>query len=1065
MLKPRLQWLAGTVLAPLCAALFLVVPTGYSQLSSGSILGTVADTSGAVIPGAQVKITNTGTGAVRELVTNESGSYRADLLPPGEYQVEAELPGFRKEIRKGITLSIDQRARIDFSMVVGEVAQVVNVEGQAPIVQTDDSNVGQVVDERKIVALPLNGREFSQLAYIVPGAFAPRPNSNLGYRGGFSIAGELEANNQYLLDGVNNNANGTNEIAARVNIDAVGEFKVQTANYSAQYGRYAGGQVDAVTKSGTNELHGSAFYFHRNSALDARNFFDPYPLDKLPEFRRHQYGAALGGPIVKNKLFFFMGYQGQRQFKLRTFAPTVPLPEFFTGNLSKISTAIKDPSTGLSFPGNIIPRERLSPIALGFQQFWPSPNRTGLVQNANSYLSDPDNYNQTNSKIDYQISSKQKLSGSYTYYNESLLEWLSNPQIAGFQTQSTVVSWNLSLSHVYTISPTLINEARAGISKLNRGRFTEDADRRENWNAILGIPGTMAETEPIVWGVPLVSISGYAGVGNPYPVPQPRGEANYNFLDNVSLQHGSHALKFGVDFLRMQLNENWMQNARGSFSFTGARTGNAMADFLLGLPAVTQRSLNLGPLKENPRRSSLDLFAQDDWKVFSKLTLNIGLRWEGNFRMEDRYGRISSFDASLGNGQGGLRVVPNHQRYQAAIDKFHQLYPNVVMVDGELMDNALNNFAPRFGFAYSPFGGTSTVVRGGYGVFYQVQNLCYCNHSNNPPFVLAQRFTTSDSLTLANPWSGTGSALSPAAVDVHEKTPYYQNWNLGIQRQLPGNFVLDVAYQGKKGTRLIRNRDINQPLDRTSGIRPYPLFGQINYEESAGSSIYHALHLRSERRAAHGLSFILSYMWGKLIDDLNSSPQDSYNLRAERGLGQDDVRHRFTFSPVYQLPFGHGRQFLSSAPLPLEAVLGGWEISGVTRANSGYPFTASISTDNSGTGNLRDRPNQVNNANLSNPTPGAFWNRNAFTMPAKYQFGNAGRNTLTGPGSFTQDVAMMKVFAPAENQQIQLRFEMFNAFNHANFDDPSTTWNSTSFGSVRGAFDSRQIQVGMKWIF
>jgi hypothetical protein len=359
------QGLNASRIVALAVMIFSCCVAGYAQVSSGVVLGTVKDPSGAVIPGVAVKVTATNTGLVHETVTNESGTYRVEPLPPGPYRVESNLTGFKAEVRN-ITLNIEP-ARVDFTLVVGEVSEVVNVQGDAPILQTDDSSLGQLVDERKITDLPLNGRDFSQLTYIVPGAYAPRPNSNLGYRGGFSLQGELENTNQYLLEGLAVNSPGIFEVAIHTNLDAIGEFKVQTSGYEAAYGRFAGGQVDSILKSGTNSFHGSAFAFFRNSAVgQARNFFDPYPLTYSAGFRRGQYGAVLGGPIVKNKSFFFFGYQGQRLQASPPQVVTAPLPEFFSGNLSKLPGTIKDPNTGLAFPGNIIPQNRLSSIALGF---------------------------------------------------------------------------------------------------------------------------------------------------------------------------------------------------------------------------------------------------------------------------------------------------------------------------------------------------------------------------------------------------------------------------------------------------------------------------------------------------------------------------------------------------------------------------------------------------------------------------------------------------------------------------------------------------------------------------
>jgi hypothetical protein len=602
----------------------------------------------------------------------------------------------------------------------------------------------------------------------------------------------------------------------------------------------------------------------------------------------------------------------------------------------------------------------------------------------------------------------------------------------------------------------------------------QDLDRAKNWNAILGIPGTQADNDPRVWGVPVVTVNGYAQLGNPYPVPQPRGETNFNALDNISMQHANHALKFGVDFLKMFLNETFTNQGRGAFTFDGTRTAigavasaNAFADFLLGLPSVSQRAPAIGPPTAYARRYSIDFFAQDDWKVNQKLTINVGVRYEGNAPMHDKYGRDATFDPTLGNGQGGLRIEPNHSRYQAGIDTFQQLYPGLIIQTGTFQKGDWNNFAPRFGFAYTPFGKGQTVVRGGYGVFFQVQNLITATNMTSP-FVLSQRFTTVDNITFSNPWGtgvATNSTISAPGFTLNERTPYYQNWNFGIQRELPNGFLIDVSYQGKKGTHMIRSRDINQPFDRSTGIRPYKFFSLVSLSESSGNSNYNGLHFRSEKRASNGLSYIFAYVFGKQIDDVSTSPRDSYNQQLERSVSSADARHRFSWSVVYQLPFGHDRRFLRDAPKPIDYVFGGWELSGISRANSGYRFNATISNNNSGTGDNRDHPDQVHNPN-GNSTPSAWWDRTAFVLPAKGSFGNAGRNTLVGPSLWTEDISLVKAFKPRERQTMQLRVEMFNAFNHANFNDPATNFSSlATFGNVSGAFAARQIQLGFKWIF
>ena len=1061
--------------------LFTVANSGYAQLSSGAILGTVTDTSGAVVPGVSIAVTNTGTGLVRDAVTNESGNYRVDLLPVGSYQIAADLPGFRKSIRTGVNVEIDSRVRVDFALSVGDVSEVVNVEGQAPLVQTDSSGVGVVVEAQKIVSLPLNGRNFSQLAYIVPGAYAPRPNSQIGYRGGFQIAGGREGENQFLLDGINNNGNWTSEISARVNVDAVGEFKIQTSNYGAQYGRYSGAQVDAITKSGTNELHGTVFYFNRSNFLQARNFFDPWPLDKLPDFKRQQYGGVLGGPIIRDKSFFFVALAGQKLSSFLTVAANVPPAEFWNGDLSKSGATIRDPLTNQPFPGNIIPKDRISPIALGLQQLYPTPTRPGLANNYTSHKPAPDDYTQLTVKLDHQLTPRQKISFAETYYNEDLYEDYNGPTFAAYMGDSTINSFNASIGHTFTISPTLINEFRFGGSHLKRGRFfLKDVNGSRNWREYLGIQCcTQGDVISNSVGVPIINITNFSSIGGPNAFPQPRGDTNVTAFDTVSLQRGDHSFKIGIDYFEMFNNSIQSNDATGTFSFNGSRSGYAFADFLLGLPNQTRRQISLGPGTSNSRRSSMDFFIQDDWKVNSKLTLNLGIREELNWVMHDKYGMISRWDPTLGNGTGGFVIAPeSHPRFDVALAAFKSYFPSITYQDGPYKKNDLVNIAPRLGFAYRL--SSKTALRGGWGVFFNMPNLGENTSASSaaPPWVLRQTLTTANGITFTNPWgSGSivGATISASSGTYERPTPYVHNFNLNIQQQMPGNWVLDVAYQGKQGVSS-GSYNINQPRDRTTGIRPYSLFSGLTYTDAAltRQTYYNGLHVRSEKRAANGLTFLVSYEFGKNIQEVAcQDAQLSAKGCVDRGLDSEDVRHRGTVSFVYQLPFGRDRKYLTDAPPLVDYLLGGWELSGIDRANSGYAFQPGINIDQSGTGDLNDRPDRIGDPNLgSSATPAAFWNRSAFALPARYSFGNAGVQTLTGPGYWTQDFSIAKKFSPAENQTITIRLELFNAFNHANFNDPSTTWNSTNFGQITSTVGSdgassgsRQAQIGIKWIF
>lgn len=1065
--------MASRVVLCVAAVLMLFSSITFSrQVSSGVLLGAITDSTGAAIPGVTVTATNEGTQLRREIVSNEIGNYRIDLLQPGLYTVSAELPGFKREVRTRLNIDVGQQLRMDFTLQVGQVTEVVEAIATAPVVQTEDSQVGQVIEERKIVDLPLNGRNFSQLAYISPGTFAPRPGSYLGDRGGFVAVGQRESTSQYLLDGVNNTGAGTFEIAARVNIDTIAEFKIQTQNYSAQYGRFAGAQVDAITKSGSNQLHGSMFAFSRNSAFDARNFFEK----EKSQFRRHQYGGTIGGPILKNRLFFFAGFQGQRQAQFRATNPTVPFLEFWRGDFSRLGRPVRDPNTGNPFPGAVIPSNRISPIALNFRPYWPEPHNDRLTNNAFALLPEPDNFYQPNAKINYNPSDKHQIIGSWNYYNDSALEWIiaGSPQVPGFMMDGRIQNWTVSLADIMTLSARTINEFRAGYSRVGRIRYPQFRDK--NYAKEVGILGTNGDTDPAGWGLPRINVTGYAQIGAPNT--QPRKDGSWSLSDSISTQIGRHALRFGGDVYRQYMFLILLSNMSGNFTFTGSATGVPFADFVLGLADTSVRSPLLGPGSEYLGRWSTNSFVQDDWKVTNNLTINMGLRYELNGSMTEKYGKLSSFDPTLGGGRGGIRTVGSGERFNPAVQRYQELYPGLTISrpDQPFYKPDRNNLAPRLGFAYRIGGGTTSAVRGGYGLFYNIDQLCFCSYYTQAPFTLSQQFTRANGITLENPWpatGGVGGTISVAGVDPDYRSGYYQQWNLGIQHELPGAVVLDVSYIGKKGTKLDRTRDINQPLDRSTRVRPYPLFSTVNWLETSGNSNYHGLQLRVERRSSTGPTILTSYAFGKMLDDLGPAPlnstlppQDSYNLRRERGRGQEDMRHRLTASYIYPLPLGKGHRLLNEPGNVLGYVFGNWELSGIWRANSGIPLTPTISQDISGTGNRRDRPNLIGNAKLDNPSPSTGWfNRSAFTLPAPGTFGNVGKGVLTGPGYFGVDASLLKRIAVSEGKGLQLRFEFFNILNHPNFNVPNMQFDSASFGTIATAESARQLQGGLKFIF
>ncbi len=1049
----------------------LLCAVAFGQVSTGTILGTAQDASGALIPGVQITATNQGTNQARQVISNETGNYRIEPLQPGTYVVTAELSGFRREVRSGVMVNVDNRVRIDFSLKVGELTETVEVSAVAPLIQADDSQVGQVMVQRQVTELPLNGRNFSALAYLTPGAFAPRPGSHLSDRGGFVAAGLEEKANQLLVDGINNNGASTMEAATRVNIDTVAEFKIQTQNYAAQYGRYAGAQVDAITKSGTNEIHGTLFGFTRNDNLDARNFFDPWPLAKKPEFKRHQYGATIGGPIKKDKAFFFFGFQGQRQKYSRTTNPTVPLPQFWSGDLSRIAKVIRNPVTGVAFPNNQIPASMLDPTALKFRPyFFVEPTRDTLSRNATAFIDEPESFWQPSIKINYSLNEHHQLNGTWSMYDSYVMEWniAGRPELPNYDMCCGVKNQHIALSEIWTISTTVVNEFRAGLARVHRLRspFLNDKNYARD---VFGIVGTAGDVDPAAFAVPLVTITGYSQVG--LGSTQPRADGNWMIVDTLGIQKGNHAIKFGADLFRQYENIIFPTVQAGSFNFTGSYTGEAMADFLLGLPDTTQRGYPIGPLSQYPRRWSSNYFVQDDWKAGKNLTLNYGLRWEPTFSLDEKWGRLSSFDPTLSGGKGGIRIQDADKKYEGAIATFQKLYPGVEIKreSGPLYANSWKNFAPRFGFAWTPFGRTSTVVRSGYGIFYTIDDLCLCQYFKSPPFELNQRFVKNDRPTFADPWpaNAVNGAITADGIDGKNfRNAYYQHWNLGIQHELPMGVIVDASYVGKKGNRIgDSTRDINQPVN---GVKPFPLFGPVSWNESRGNSMYHALQSRVEKRTSTGLTLLVSYSWSKLIDDVpsNGSVRDAHNLRIERGLGQEDMRHRFSASYVYALPVGRGKHFMSGLSTVPDALLGGWEFSGIVRMNSGSPYTPTISIDNSGFGRRADRPDMIGNPKLDHPNPTTgWWNKAAFQLPAPGTVGNAAKGSLIGPGYRGTDISLMKRFHVAEAKDLQFRLEAFNALNQSNFTSVSTTFNASTFGTAGAALDSRQIQLGLKFIF
>lgn len=1043
----------------------------HAQADTGTILGVVRDAQGATVRGANVTLTQVQTNQVRLLSTDDEGNFRAPLLPVGEYRIEVEATGFKRAVQEKVDLKINQSLRLDVALAVGNITEQVVISTEAPLVQSETATVGAVIDNKKVVDLPLNGREFLQLNLLVAGAVPGAEGSQLGTQGGaINVNGAREASNNYLLDGIDNNDLAINQFVISPSIDAIQEFQLQSSTYSAEFGRSGGAQINVAIKSGSNSLHGTAFEFLRNARLDAKNFFDP-PDQKIPQFQRNQFGGTIGGPISKDRTFFFFNYEGTRIRQAITRLARVPTVLEKRGDFSQTdlngdglvnsSDVLINPATGTQFPGNRIPGGALDPIGSAIASFFPDPNRGDPVQNLVSTPILQNTVNQINVRIDHRFSKDDTFFARYSYSNEDRFnpfDPLVDPtNIPGFGSSTINRGQSLALSYTHLFSPTLINEARFGINRLRGGIFQENIGN--DIGGDLGIPGLPRNERD--FGFPSVNVIGFDQLGEATNLPQDRRDNTFQMIDSLSLLRGKHSIKIGADIRRFQLNFFLDAVARGVFVFAPVFTGSPLGDLLIGRPFLTVNAEISGG-DSGLRTTAYNFYAHDDFKVTPNLTLNIGLRYEYNQPPVDVHDRGAVFDFE----SRSLKILGRDGVPRSGVEPDR------------------NNFAPRFGFAWRALGNDKMVIRGGYGIFYDVSIL----NGNifpgfNPPFFSVNQFFTTPAavLTLDDPFP-TGSlvagVVSPSTLERHFRDGYLQQWSLTVQRQITPNLVFDVGYVGSKGTRLVRQRNANQPLPGTdpnvNARRPIPAFGDISVVESSAASVYHALQLRAEKRFSRGLSFLAAYTWSKSIDDASALfgtrgdgnlAQNHNNLKAERGLSNFDTRHRFSLSYIYELPFGSGRRYLNTAKGISNAILGGWQLTGIVALQSGQPFTPQLSIDNSGTGSLTDRPNIVGDPEPDNKGPDQWFDPKAFAIPVAGAFGDAGRNILIGPSFKSFDLGLFKQFQLSEGHRIQLRGEFFNVFNHPNFNLPNRFIDQAAAGKVATARTSRQVQLALKYIF
>lgn len=1069
------------ILAVLCLVT-VTIPRVHAQATIlGTITGRVTDPQNASVPNANVRVINTGTGVVRELTTDNEGAFAARLLVPGTYSVEVTAPSFQKQVQSNIKLDVGGSVTLDFRLTVGQVTEQVQVTADATLLQTNESSVGTVIENTQVVELPLNGRNFNQLTRLTPGAVRGTSSGGETIQGEtYAVTGDRSDNAYYSLDGMYNNGTFFKTAAIHPSVDAIQEFKIQT-NTNAQYGAAAGANINVMTKSGTNEFHGSLYEFLRNDKLDSRLYF----ATGKPAYRQNQFGFTIGGPVLlpkvyngRNRTFWFFNYEGNRIRQGNSSFQTIPTPAMIAGDLSKTLTGapapqIFNPYTGRvvngvvvrdPFPGNIIPSNLIKPYATAYAKLWfPTNLIPGTTSNFINTNPTSRNDDQVNTRIDQKISEKNNLFGRFSWADLSQLNIAGVP--AAFQTTfNKYVGAVVNDTHLF--SPTTILNLRAGYLRANLGQGpAEHFIQVYRQAGLTNTPLNFRDFDyPINFG-----ISGYSGPGLGNLVNGP----DFTYQSSVSLNkiYGRNTFTFGYDYTRLRI---FHDSVFSTFNYDNvptadpqnvSNTGQALASFLLGLPSTANRIV--GQTDLDLRQNLHHIYIQDDIKTTSRLTLNLGIRWEYDQWPHHIRGRLSGFDTITG------------QFFWASTNPVTGQPANV---RPQIADPRYRNFAPRVGFAYRI--GERTTIRSAYGIFYNSNFSWEWSDSRGGwPFSVSDNVTGLNIGTTITPTEALFQSFDPKAVrpqtqhtvsrDV--KTPYMQNWNFGIERQIAQDMLIELNYQGSKGTHLGSFLSTNDPPPGPGDPdprRPFPIAGSISELKHIATSKYNALTAKFEKRFSKNFSLLASYAWSHSTD-LNSefggsSPQNNACIKCDLGDSGFDQRHVAIFSYVYMVPA------LSSWNRVLRTVVGGWEVAGITDVETGRVYNVGINFDNANVGARGNfqRPNLV-----GNPFPsgfvqtfgpgGAYFDKSAFAVAPRYQFGNLGRNAFHGPGFVNTDIGFFKNFPLwRERSRLQFRSEFFNAFNNVNFGNPNSTLGDPNFGQVRGTQNrARQIQFGLKLIY
>ena len=1059
------------------------------QRTTGQIVGTVYDTTGAVVPGVDVTGLNVNTGRQYSAVSGDAGNYLLDPLPVGRYTVTAELGGFKKAEVTNITLLVDQSARIDFHLETGEIAEQVTVEASSALLDTTTSDVGRVVENKTIVELPMNRREFMQLAYLEPGVVpAPPGNFNERIQGEFTAVSGMGQRLEYQtvsLNGVNNSGTHLQWLAARPSVDAIQEFKIQNSNYSAEVASKGSLVINLVIKSGTNSFHGSLFEFLRNDAFDARNFFDI--TGDTPPYKQNQFGGTFGGPIVPDKTFFFGAYEGRRITIGRTRVHFVPNDEQRQGIFDPDRFGIiYDPltfdagtRTRQPFPDNRIPQNRIHPTSAKIMDYiFPPNNPADPKRNLVTNPVERNDMDQINTRFDHHFGNSDSLFFSWNWSDRFRPVPTGIGEVGG--QKFTQTSQHYTLSHTHIISPVTLNEFRFGVMRfLHREEGNSVGTLFES--DLFGIPET--ETRSDRSAFPGVSVSGY-GVSAVTENRHVRNwETDFQLYDAMTFRQGDHSFRLGVDFQRLfdyvlfcRCTGTYSFNGRYVAASEGAAFGDAWSQFLLGYPNLIRRDsvFNTGYAYGN----QLGLFIQDDWRVTPKLTLNLGLRYDTYLDLQEKGDEVSTFDPASGEvvfAENSPLLFRNPATGEER--PFEPKFPFRRISNRRLYEEDFVNFAPRMGFAYQLTG--RTVMKGAYGIFNTLKNMRQFiqAHLTAPYWFRFQQIL--DPLVVTHSWADgfTGAPISSSttlwktAPLTGLTQPYNQQWNFGFQHIISDDILLDLAYVGNAGRELDQRTVENVPPPGPGSIqarRPAPLVGAVNAWLGGAFSDYHSFQTKLTKRFTDSASWNLSYTWSKAIDTNSTdvvyggdssgtdNPFDPWG--SQKGLAGHDIPHRLVFNWIWQLPSPeHGT---------LRHVFGNWETTGIWSVQSGYPFTPSTSRrTNNGTGG---RPDRTCDGELSNPSIDRWFDTSCFVTPEIYTYGNSGRTILRGDGWWNFDLGLFRnipLQALGDGGAFQVRLEAFNLFNHPNFGLPVRNVRSGARGTVSSASEARQLQFGFRLVF